>query len=324
MAISGFRQLKLGVIACLITSISGTVFAQTYPTKPVRVIVAFAPGGGADITARLVSAKLTQNLGQQFLADNRAGAAGLIGTELTAKAPPDGYTVMVTSASFSATPVTHKPAFDPINSTTPVIEFGHTPFVLAVHPTLPVKNAKELIALARSKPDQLAYASSGVGGITHLATELMASMAKLKMIHVPYKGNGAAMTDLISGQCQLIVGGLPPTGPHIQSGKLRALAVTTAKRWHSLPDVPTLSDTLPGYAVELWFGMMAPKGTPAAVIARLNESVNQSLREPDMISNLDKQGLRPSGGTPAQFDERIRKDYDRWLKVVTERNIKVK
>lgn len=174
--------------------------------------------------------------------------------ELTAKAPPDGYTIMIMSGSFSTTPATHKPSFDPINTIIPVAEVGYTPFALSVHPSLPSKTTKELLALAKSKPGQLVYASPGVGSITHLATELMLSMTKLQMIHVPYKSTGAAMADLLSGQCQLIVGSLLPLQPYFQNGRLRPLAVTTAQRWYSLPDVPTLAETLPGYEVELWFG----------------------------------------------------------------------
>jgi tripartite-type tricarboxylate transporter receptor subunit TctC len=297
--------------------------AQPYPTKPVRVIVPFAPGGGSDIIARQVSHKFSEALGQQFVVDNRGGAGGLIGMELTAKSPPDGYTLMVMSGSFSATSATHRPAFDPINSIVPVIELGYTPFVLSVHPSLPVKSAKELIALAKAKPGALTYATSGVGGLTHLATELMLSMARVKMTGVPYKSTGAAMADLLSGQCQLIVGSLLPTLPHFQSGKLRPLAVTTAQRWYALPDIPTLGETLPGYEVELWFGVMTPRGTPRPVIERLNAAANKFLFEPEMKKNLEAQGMIASGGTPERFEKRIRGDYERWLKVVREANIKI-
>jgi tripartite-type tricarboxylate transporter receptor subunit TctC len=297
-------------------------WGQQYPSKPVRVIVPFAPGGGSDITARQVSQKFSQAFKHQFVVDNRGGAAGLIGMELTAKSPPDGYTIMIMSGSFSATSATHRPAFDPINSIGPVAEVGYTPFVVSVHPSLPSKSTKELIALLRSKPGQLVFASSGVGGLTHMATELFASMAKVKMIHVPYKSTGAAMADLLSGQCQLIVGSLLPTVPHFKTGKLRPLAVTTAKRWYSLPEVPTVAETLPGYEVELWFGVMAPRGTPQPIIDQLNAAVNKMIQEPDMKKNLDAQGMVPSGGTPAKFGERMRKDYERWTKVVKEAGIK--
>lgn len=297
--------------------------SQTYPAKPVRVIAPFAPGGGVDITARQVSQKLAEQLSQQFIVDNRGGAGGLIGMELAAKAAPDGYTLIIVSGSFAATSALQQPAFDPINNIIAVIEVGYTPAVLTVHPSLPTRTTKELIALARSKPGELAYATSGVGGITHLATELMLNMAKIKMISVPYKSSGAAMTDLLSGQCQLIVGSILPILPHLHTGKLRALAVTTAKRWYVLPEVPTLAETLPGYEVEFWLGMMAPKGTPRPVIERLNSAVNKFLQEPEMKKNLESQGMMVSGGAPEKFDKRIRGDYERWVKVVKAANIKV-
>jgi len=297
-------------------------WSQQYPAKPVRVIVPFAPGGGSDITARQVSAKFSEIFKQQFVVENRGGAAGLIGMEQTAKATPDGYTIMIMSGSFSATSATHQPAFDPINSIVAVAEVGFTPFVLTVHPSLPSKTTKEFIAMVRAKPGELVYASSGVGGLTHMATELLASMAKLKMIHVPYKSTGAAMADLLSGRAQLIVGSLLPVVPHFKTGKLRPLAVTTAKRWYSVPDVPTVAETLPGYEVELWFGVMAPRGTPQAIIDQLNGAVNKMIQEPDMKKNLDQQGMVPSGGAPAKFADRIRKDYDRWVRVVKEAGIK--
>jgi tripartite-type tricarboxylate transporter receptor subunit TctC len=322
MTLSALQRIAAGAFVAGL-AVSFHAAAQTYPAKPVRVIVPFAPGGGSDITARQVSQKLTEQLGQQFVVDNRGGAGGLIGMEVTAKSVPDGYTIMVMSGSFSATPATHMPAFDPINTIIGVVEVGYTPFVLSVHPSLPSKTAKELIALARSKPGELAYATSGVGGLTHLATELMLNMAKISMIAVPYKSTGAAMTDLLSGQCQLIVGSLLPTYPHFETGKLRPLAVTTAQRWYALPKVPTLAETLPGYEVELWFGVMTPKGTPRAIIDRLNGAVNKFLQEPDMKKNLEAQGMVPSGGTPEKFDKRIRGDYERWVKVVREAGIKV-
>jgi tripartite-type tricarboxylate transporter receptor subunit TctC len=312
--------LALGVAACFAAALPA--WGQQYPSKAVRVIVPFAPGGGSDITARQVSQKFTEAFKQQFVVENRGGAAGLIGMEQTAAAPPDGYTVMIMSGSFSATSATHRPKFDPINSIVAVAEVGYTPFVLAVHPSLPSKTTKELIALARSKSGELVYASSGVGGLTHMATELFNSMAKIKMIHVPYKSTGAAMADLLAGRAQLIVGSLLPTLPHFKTGKLRPLGVTTAKRWYSLPEVPTIAETLPGYEVVLWFGAMAPRGTPQPIIDQLNGVVNKMIQEPEMKKNLDSQGMVPSGGPPSKFDARIRKDYERWTKVVKEAGIK--
>jgi len=325
MAISFHKALAASSL-CVFAGVIGMptdTQAQQYPTKPVRVIVPFAPGGGSDITARQVSAQLSKILGQQFVADNRGGAGGLIGMELTAKAPPDGYTIMMMSASFAATSALHKPSFDPINSIVPIAEFGFTPFVLTVHPSLPVKTTKQLIAMAGAKRDQLSYASTGIGGITHLATELFANMAKVKMVNVPYKSTGAAVSDLLSGQVPVIVGSLLPLVPHFNSGKLRPLAVTTAKRWYTLPNVPTVAETVPGYEVELWFGSMAPRGTPQAIIDRLNAGVNRALREPDLKKKLETQGMNTVGGTPQQFDARIRKEYARWVKVIADAKIKV-
>ena len=300
-----------GVLAC----VAGLASGQQYPSKPVRVIVPFAPGGGSDITARQFSAKLSEYLGQQFVVDNRGGAGGLIGMEFTARAPADGYVIMMMSASFSATSAVQKPAFDPINAIVPVAEFGYTPFVLTVHPSLPVKTTRELIALARATKDGLSYAGTGIGGATHLATELFASMAKIKMVAIQYKSTGAAMADLLSGQVPVIVGSLLPVTPHLPTGRLRALAVTTPKRWHTLPDVPTVAESLPGYDVVLWFGTMAPRGTPQPIIDRLNAGINKALQDPTIKKNLEGAGMIASGGTPQQFGERIRKDYDRWTKV---------
>jgi tripartite-type tricarboxylate transporter receptor subunit TctC len=284
--------------------------------------VPFAPGGGSDITARQFSNKLSEYLGQQFVVDNRGGAGGLIGMEQTAKAPPDGYTIMMMSGSFSATSAVQRPAFDPINSIIAVAEFGYTPFVLAVHPSLPAKTVKELISLARTTKGGLSYAGTGLGGATHLATELFSSMAKIKMVAIQYKSTGAAMSDLLGGQVPVIVGSLLPVTPHLPTGKLRALGVTTAKRWHTLPDVPAIAETIPGYEVVLWFGTMTPRGTPQPIIQQLNAAINKALQDPAVKQTLERDGMTPSGGTPQDFDRRIRQDYERWTKVVKEVGLK--
>jgi tripartite-type tricarboxylate transporter receptor subunit TctC len=316
------RAVCAGIAAAGIAALT-PAHAQQYPTKVVRVIVPFAPGGGSDITARQFSNKLSEFLGQQFIVDNRGGAGGLIGMELTARAPADGYTIMMMSASFAATSAVQKPAFDPINSIVPVAEFGYTPFVVTIHPSLPSKTIKEFISLARTTKGGLSYAGTGTGGATHLATELFSSMAKIKMVAIQYKSTGAAMADLLSGQVPVIVGSLLPVTPHLSSGKLRALAVTTAKRWHTLPNVPTVAETIPGYEVELWFGTMAPRGTPQPIITQLNAAINKAVQSPDVRKTLEADGMIGSNITPEQFGQRIRKDYDRWLKVVKEANIKV-
>ena len=299
------------------------VQAQTWPVKPVRVVVPFAPGGGADLTARPVSQKLTEQLGQQFLVDNRGGAAGAIGMEIAAKSPPDGYTIMIMSSSYSATPATHKLPFDVFATTTPVAEIGHTPSVLVVHPSLPVRTTRELVDLARARPGQLSYASTGIGGATHLVSELFASMAKVKMVNIPYKSTGLATVDVMTGQCQLMVGSLLGTVAHFRSGKLRALAVTSAQRWYSLPELPAVAETLPGYETVVWYGLWVPTGTPQPIVERLNATVNRILEDGDIKKWLDKQGMAASGGTPARLAERARKDYERWVKVVKESNIRI-
>ena len=314
--------LSIPIAAAFALTAAAPAYAQQYPSKSVRVVVPFAPGGGSDITARVFSQKLSEGLKQQFVVDNRGGAGGLIGMEIVAKAPADGYTLMMMSASFPATSALHQPAFNPIKNIIPVVEFGTTPFVLVVHPSVKANSAKELIALAASKPNGQTYASTGLGGITHLATELFMNMAKIQMVHVPYKSTGAAMIDVLAGQAPIMVGSLLPVTPHINAGKLRALAVTTAKRWYSMPDVPALADTIPGYNVELWFGTMAPVGTPPAVIKQINAVINKALESPDIKKSLEKDGMVSTGGAPEKFGERINKDYNNWLKVIKSANIK--
>lgn len=309
------------LFASLTLFVTPSVFAQAYPTKPVRVIVPFAPGGGTDVIARQISQKFTELLGRQFVVDNRGGAGGLIGIEMAVKAEPDGYTVLITSGSFPASAALYKSASDPINNIAAIAEVSITPYLLAVHPSLP-SSTGQLIALARSKPGDLIYVTPGVGTVSHLVTEHMLNTARIKMRHVPYKGAALLMTDLLAGRTQVYIGGLSSLLPYVKPGKLRALAVTTAKRWNTLPDVPTIAETLPGYEVESWFGVMAPKGTPRPIVERLNRTINQFLQDPDLKKSFEAAGMAPSGGTPEQFDKRIRGDYARWVKVVQEADIK--
>ena len=297
--------------------------AQTWPAKPVRVIVPFAPGGGADLTARPISQKLSENLGQQFIVDNRGGAGGAIGMELTAKSPPDGYTLMSISGSFSATAATRKLAYDPLDALVPIVEIGYAPNVLVVHPSLPARNTGELIELARKNPGQLIFGSTGVGGLTHMATELLAHMTKIRMVHVPYKSTGAAVPELLSGQIQLMVAGMLAMRPSFDSGKVRALAVTTAQRWPALPKLPAIAETVPGYEAGTYYGLFAPKGTPQAIVDRINAEVNRILQDGSIKKTLEAQGMAPGGGTPAKFAQRVKSEYDGWVKVVRETGLKV-
>ena len=296
---------------------------QAYPTKPVRVIVPFAPGGGSDILARLLAPKLNEYLGQSFVVDNRGGAGGLVGSEIAARAAPDGYTIITNSGSHSANAAVYKTTFDPVTGIAPIVEIGFSPFLITVHPSVPVRSIKELIAHARQNPGRLTYGTGGAGSITHLATELLASTGGMKFVHVPYKSSALALTDLVGGQTQLVVGSMLPALPHVRSGRLAGLAVTTAERWPTTPDIPTVAESLPGYDVELWFGMWAPKATPAAIVERLNAAVNRALKETDIQQNLTNAGFRASGGTPQRYLERIRRDLARWIKVVREAGIKV-
>ena len=294
---------------------SGAVGAQGWPNKTVRVIVPFAPGGGSDLTARPVAQKLSEALGQQFVIDNRGGAGGAIGMELTAKSPPDGYTVMSISGSYSATAATHKLNYDPFDALIPVAELGFAANVLVVHPALPVKTTQDLVALARAKPNTLVFASSGIGGNTHLSTELFLSMAGIRMIHVPYKSTGIAMPELMAGQTQVMVAGLLGSQPFFSVGRLRALAVTSAKRWPSLPHLPPVADAVPGYESGTYYGMFFPKGTPAAIVTRLNAEVNKALQDAAVKHAFESQGMVVTGGPPAALAARAKKEYDDWVRV---------
>jgi tripartite-type tricarboxylate transporter receptor subunit TctC len=318
-----FKVLAYGIALSCAALLASTAAAQTWPVKTVRVIVPFAPGGGTDITGRPIAQKLSESLGQQFIIDNRGGAGGAIGMELTAKAPPDGYTIMNMSGSFSATAATRKLSFDPFDAIVPVVEIGYAPNVLVVHPSLPVKNTRELINLARTHKGKLVYASSGIGGYTHMATELFAITAGIKMIHVPYKSTGAAMPELVAGQTQVMVAGMLGAQPFYETGRLRALAVTTAQRWPSLPQLPAIAETVPGYEAVTYYGIFVPKGTPQSIIDRINAEVNRIIQDGGIKKTLEAQGLAPSGGTPASFGARVKKEYDGWVKVVRETKLKI-
>jgi len=308
------------IIGCALAA--SIASAQAYPTKPVRVIVPFAPGGGSDILARQLVPKLNEYLGQPFVIDNRGGAGGLVGTEIARKAAPDGYTLITISGSYSANAALYKTSREPATAVATIVEIGFSPFLVAVHPSLPARSLKELIAYAKQNPGKLTYGTGGTGSITHLATELLALVGGVRWVHAPYKASALALVDLVGGQTQFIVGSMLPTLPHIKSGRLVGLAVTTAERWPATPNYPTVAETFPGYDVELWFGMWAPKGTPAAVVARVNAAANKALRDPDVEKSLTAAGFRITGGTPQRFAERIGKDLERWNKVVAEAGIK--
>jgi tripartite-type tricarboxylate transporter receptor subunit TctC len=307
-------------VACLAAALVYTTaaHAQSYPQKPIRLVAPFAPGGGTDILARLVGQKASEMLGQQLIVDNRGGAGGTIGTDIAAKAPPDGYTLILVSASHAINPgLYHKLPYDSVSDFAPITQIATSPGILVVNPSLPVKSVKDLIALARAKPGQINYASAGSGTPPHLAGELFNVMAKIDMVHVPYKGNAPAFTDVIGGQVSLIFPTMPSAMPFIKSGKLRPIAVTSAKRSPAAPDIPTIAESgLPGYEATSWYGILAPARTPPQMVARLHEVLVSVIGAPDMKDKLAAQGLDPVGNTPQQFAAVIKSEIVKWTKVV--------
>jgi tripartite-type tricarboxylate transporter receptor subunit TctC len=291
-----------------------------YPTRPIRLIVGFAPGGGTDTTARAIAQKLGAELGQQVVVDNRPGAAGNIATELVARATPDGYTLLMgTIAALAINPTLYdKLPFDPVRDFAPISQAVNSTNILVVHPTVPAKTLQELIALARAKPGQLNYGSSGVGGAGHLAGELFNTMAKVNLVHVPYKGGGPVMVDLLAGQVQVVFATAATAIPHVKAGRIRALAVTTIKRAGMVPDIPTVAEQgLPGYDANNWYGMLAPARTPRAIVTKLNTLVVKTLGMPDIREYLFNQGLDPAPTTPEAFAAYIRAEIAKWSKVVS-------
>lgn len=313
-----------GMHAVVLLLAAGTGFAQTYPAKPVRLLIGFAAGGGADIVARGLSPRLAEALGQQIVVDNRPGANGIIAAELAAKAPPDGYTLLVAPGNYAFAPAMYpKLAFDMATAFAPVSQLAETPLLVVVHPSLPVKTIPQLIALAKSRPGQLSYASGGIGGSAHLATELFRSLTQTEMVHVPYKGTGAAITDLIGGQVPLCLCTLPSVFPHAKSGRLRALAVTTARRAAAAPDVPTVAEAgVPGYEVSQWYGLLAPAGTPSAIIERLNSEVGKALKHPETRSRLQTEGAEPVGSSPQEFGAFFKTEIAKWTQILQKAGIR--
>jgi tripartite-type tricarboxylate transporter receptor subunit TctC len=299
-------------------------FAQTYPAKPVRIVVPFAPGGGSDFTGRLIATKLSERLGSPFIVENRPGAGGNLGAGEVVKAAPDGYTLLLISASYTVNPSVYKLTFDPVNDITPVIQISGGPYVVAVHPSVKANTLAEFVELAKKQPEKLAYGTSGNGSIMHVASEYFLDAAKIKVLHVPYKGTGPALQDTIGGQVQLVFGAIPATLPHVKAGRLRALAVTTSKRVAAAPDLPTVAESgYPGYEVTNWHGLVGPKGLPKDVVERLNREINTLVQSDEMKKHMEAEGLEPAGGSPARFGEILKSEAARWAKVVKQAGIKI-
>lgn len=292
--------------------------AQPYPSKPVRVITPFPPGAGVDIVTRIFTPRLAEALGQQFIVDNRSGAAGHIGAELAARAAPDGYTLLLAPSSIVISRTLYpKLAYNIEKDLDPITQVAAAPFVLVVHPSLPVRNLKELIALAKSKPGQLFYASTGNGGTPHLAMEDFRTRAKINVVHVPYKGTPPAVTDLIAGQVSLMFANTLSVLPFVHSGRLRALALSSAKRSAAAPELPTVAESgIPGFDVSTWFGLFAPAGTPRDIINRLNGEARRIAQMPNIRELLSSQGADPLGTTPEEFRAFIRVELVKWAKAV--------
>ncbi|WP_144639418.1 Bug family tripartite tricarboxylate transporter substrate binding protein [Bordetella genomosp. 13] len=317
------RALGRTALAAALAGCAWTAQAQGFPDKPVRMIVAFPAGGGTDIVARLVAEKLGRLWNTQVIVDNRGGAGGVIGTEQAARAQPDGYTIfMATLGNLSINPHLYKLNVDPLKDLAPISNVVDVQFALVANPGLPANDVKGLIELARKRPGQINFSSSGVGGAPHLAGELFNQMAGVQLMHIPYKGSGPSFADLLGGQVSMTFDSLVQSLPYVQSGKLKPLAVLAARRSALLPDVPTMSEAgVPGYQFANWFGLAAPAGTPADRIQALNQSVRKVLADPAVRAQLAQMGAEPADGTPEQFGEQIRADSEKWSRIIRERRI---
>ncbi len=306
----------------LLLAASGVHAQQTYPIRPVRLIVPFPSGGQTDIVARMLAQKLTETFKQTVVVDNRPGGGGTIGTEIAVKANPDGYSMIMVSASYSTNASLYKLPYDPVNDVAPIALIGETGFVVTVHPSGPIKSIKELIAYDKANPGKLNYASGGTGSSVHFATELFNQMAGTRMTHVPYKGAGLGLSDLLGGQIQLIFGGVNQMIPQIKSNRVRGIAVTTAKRSNAVPDIPTVGETVPGYEAVQWFAVWGPKGLPKGIVARWNREIDRILRLSDVKERMAGEGVEPAGGSPERFREVLKRDVAKWQKVVKTAGIK--
>lgn len=302
---------------------TGNALAQKYPNKPIRIIVPYAPGGGADVVARVISQKLSEVFLQPVVVDNRSGAGGTIGSEIAVRATPDGYTLAFVSGAYTTGAALHKLPYDPVNDITPVVMIGEASSIAVVHPSVPIKTVRELIAYAKTHPGQLNYGSGGTGGFSHLIVELFELMAGTRMTHIPYKGTGPALNDLLGGQLQVIFGSTPSTAPHVKSGKLRGIGVTSKVRSSALPDVPPIADTVPGYYAPLLYGIWGPKALPREIVMLWNREVAKVLQTGEMRNRLENAGIDAAGGPPEQFRDALRSDIERWQKVVKAAKITV-
>jgi len=308
------------LLALLFASLTASAWAQTYPNRPVRMVIPLSPGGTTDVPGRIIAQKLSETMGQQFFVENRAGAGGTIGSDFVAKSRADGYTLLLTASPFVIAPHVYKEIpYNALADFAPVIRIATGPYVLVVHPSLGVKSVKELIALAKKQPGKIDFASSGNGGAQHLVTELFMYMAGVKLNHVPYKGSGPAQQDLMSGIVKVSFVGTPIAIPHMKSGRLIALGVSTAQRSPEMPEVPTIAEAgVPGFEARVWIGLLAPAGTPPDIVGKLNGEIAKLMRTDEVKKLLVPTGMEPDTDSPAQFGVFLKEDFEKWGKVVRE------
>lgn len=324
---AAFHRPRFCALTLLCVCAAGTAAAQTpdgsrFPAKPVRLIVPFPPSGSNDILARFLAQKMSERLPQQTIVDNRPGADGIIGTDVAARSPADGHTLLIVSISYTMNPAIHKLPYDPVKSLAPIAQIAVGPNVVCSHPNFAAQNVKELIALAKAKPGELRYATSGVGGVNHFQGELFNQLAKVKLTHIPYKGGGPSMIDVMSGQVEVVFGTLIQALPHIRSGRLKPLGVGSAKRSSILPQVQTIAESVPGYDGSIWWGVLAPAGVPGPIVNTLNAEINAILREPEMAKRLSAEAAEPVIGTPEAFGELIVTDVAKWGRIAKQAGIR--
>jgi tripartite-type tricarboxylate transporter receptor subunit TctC len=319
------KRIQRGAVLALAAAgfiAAGEAGAQTWPSKTVRIVVPFGPGGGTDIQGRLLGKKFSESMGQTFVVDNRAGAAGLIGAEIVAKSPPDGYNILFTTASLAVNVSLYKKsAIDPLKDLAPVSWISSVPLVLVVHPSVPVKSVKELIALAKKRAGKMNVASNGSGTTSHLSIEMLRQMAGVDVTHIPYKGGGPAITAMLTGEVDFTFATALAAQPHIKSGRVRPLAVTTAKRSSTFPDLPTMDSMYPGFESDNWYAMFLPAGTPKEIVSKLNSEIVKALKAPDVRDFITKEGGDPVGSSPEELNKYFRREIDKYAKVIKAGNI---
>ena len=309
------------VVAIVVSVLTPPAVAQKYPNKPIRLIVPFSPGGGTDIMSRLLSIPVSESIGQTVVVDNRPGAGGSLGAEIAATAQPDGYTIIMVSSSYAAGGAFRKLRYDPVNGITPIVLIGTTGLVMSINPSIPAKTVREFIDYAKTRPGQLNYASAGVGAVNNLGTEYFNLLTGTKLIHVPFKGGGPALRGVIGGEVQVSFTSLVPTLPHVKAGRLRALGITTPKRSPLLPDVPSISETVPGFEITHWYGMWGPKGMPKSVVVLWNREIGKLVHTPEMQRRLRVEGLEPAGGPPKQMYDMVNSAVNKWRDVMVKAHI---